>query len=176
MFYFVIHVASLIVGLIIFLIMSILNGVNSMSMIVILFAVLYASIGTFELMRYKRKKQDSLDSAYQPSLKSRIIFASSRALLTLPIIYGFYNLSDILAIAFIQFKYIFTIMFSIMTLYTIIMDILGTKAFKKYTVTKIQDNFIRGKIVTLLYYVQGTVYFLAFFSIVDYLDLFDKLL
>lgn len=172
MFYFVIHVTSLIVGLIIFAIFSTLNGINNMAILVLLSTILYASIGAFELMRYKIKKQDCSDEVtYEPTLSSRIIFVLLRALLTLPIIYGFYKLAYITPLLS-QLPYAFTATFSIATLYTIVMDVLGAKAFKKYTVTKIQDNFIRGKVVTLLYYVQGTISFLVFFNVLDYLDLF----
>jgi hypothetical protein len=174
MFYFVIHVTSLIVGLIACAIFSILNGIDNMAMLVLLSAVFYALLGVFELLRYKRKKQECTDGeTYEPTLSSRIIFALLRAMVSLPIIYGFYNLTDIVAVIFPEFKYAFTIMFTILTLYTVVMDVLGAKAFKKYTVTIIQDNFIRGKLVTLLYYVQGTVSFLLFFSILDYLNLFS---
>lgn len=171
MFYFIIHVISLIVGLIVFSIFTILNGINNMAILVLLSAVLYALLGAFELIRYKRNKQECSDeSTYEPTLSSKIIFVVLRALLALPIIYGFYKLAIIPLLP--QFQYAFTIMFSIITLYTIVMDVLGEKAFKKYTVTKIKDNFIRGKVVTMLYYVQGTVSFLIFFNIVDYLNLF----
>lgn len=170
MFYFIFHIMSFLILLIVSAVFCVLNGFNSMAVLIFICNILYVLITALELFRYKRIKQESVDEKYTPSKISKAIFISLRFIMTLPIIYGFYKYSHMFN--FKELPYMFAGLLTLATLYTLFLDIQGTKALKNYSINKINDEFIRGKIISTLYYTQGMFSFLSFFSILDYFNFF----